>query len=90
MLTVREEVSEAGDKFDSKSVLVKPEGAETTRLRRARFPELVSESIVTVLVPVFVSKVKSKLVLGAAAADQFVPTRQYELTAFVQRLVVAA
>jgi hypothetical protein len=72
------------------NVLVEPTGADIIRPRTARFATGVPASTVTVFEPVLLMTVKSKLVEGNTPADQFVAAFHAELTAFVQRFVVAA
>jgi hypothetical protein len=89
MLTTPELVIGAG-KLVNCNVFVEPGGADNIRPRTARLATGVPVSIVTVLVPVLLMTVKSKLVEGSTPADQFVVSRHTELTALVQRFVVAA
>src|SRR5438093_2319108 len=73
-----------------RSRLVAPVGAEIVRLVTVKLLASVALSIVTVLVLALVMRMKVTFVLGRAAADQLVATRQKLLTELVQRLVVLA
>lgn len=97
MSTPRFPITEARDAVNAvpemsctESVLVKPAGAATWKPRTERLPAAVSASIVTDLDPALVIRIRSKLVLGSVAADQFVVLRQNPLKELVQRLVVIA
>jgi hypothetical protein len=89
MLTTPELVIGAGKSINC-NVLVEPTGADIIRPRTARFATGVPASIVTVFVAALLMTVKSKLDDGNTPADQFVAAFHTELTALVQRFVVAA
>jgi hypothetical protein len=89
ILTTPELVIAAGNDTNC-NVFVDPAGADNISPRTAKFATGVPASIVTVLVPVLVMTVKSKLVEGSTPADQLVVALHTELIAFVQRFVVAA
>src|SRR6266850_2868284 len=65
-------------------VLVAPAGASRVKLFRMRLVEAVGESIVTVLVPAFVIRMRPAAISGALPIDQLVPLLHKPLPELVQ------